>query len=210
VLRGARLGRALIALDELALAAEPSAWERAGFAVRDGECVVGTVRLRLAGEAAGRGILGWSLRAAPAGEIDGLATASSPAPPPPGPEHPNAALGLDHVVVTTPDLERTTAALEDLGVRRRRVREAGQATQAFFRLGETILEVVCSSEVPAGPARFWGLVVTVGDLDALARRLGPALGEARPAVQPGRRIATARRSAGLGTRVAFMTPAAPR
>ena len=62
------------------------------------------------------------------------------------------------------------------------------------------------AEVPAGPARFWGLVVTVADLDALAERLGPVLGSARPAVQPGRRIATARRAAGLGTRVAFMTP----
>jgi sensor domain CHASE-containing protein len=77
-------------------------------------------------------------------------------------------------------------------------------------MGATILEVVCSPEVPTGDARFWGLVVTVADLDALAERLGPALGNVRPAVQPGRRIATARRAAGLGTRVAFMSPAAPR
>ena len=151
MLRGARLGRDLIVLDELALAAETAAWARAGFAVSGGECVVGAVRLRLAGEAAGKGILGWSLRGAPAAEIDGLATAASPAPPAPGPVHPNGALALDHVVVVTPDLERTTGALERLGVRRRRVREAGEATQGFFRLGATILEVVCSPRCPPGP-----------------------------------------------------------
>jgi hypothetical protein len=188
------------------LAADPRAWARAGFAVDGDSSVVGSVRLRLAGEAAGRGILRWLLRGTAAADLDGLPTASGDGPPAAGASHPNGALRLDHVVVLTPDLERTTRVLEEQGARRRRVREAGPVTQGFFRLGETILEVVTSPDVPPGPARFWGLVVTVADLGAIARHLGDGLGSARAAVQPGRRIATARREAGLGTRVAFMTP----
>lgn len=170
-------------------------------------CVVGAVRLRLAGEAAGEGILGWALVGGGEGDLDGLPTVGAEVGPAKGAGHPNQALGIDHVVALTPDLERTTRALEERGIARRRVREAGAARQAFFRLGEVILEVVSSPEVPAGPARFWGLVVTVAELDAVAERLGEGLGAGREAVQPGRRIATVRRSAGLGLPVAFMTPA---
>lgn len=57
------------------------------------------------------------------------------------------------------------------------------------------------------PCRFYGLAFLVDDLDATARTLGPLLGEARDAVQPGRRIATVRREARLGLPVAFMPPA---
>ena len=68
------------------------------------------------------------------------------------------------------------------------------------------------------PAQSWGrpaanevkpqlrLTVTVADIDALAERLGDELSEIRPAVQPGRRIATLRPSAGISTAVAFMDP----
>jgi hypothetical protein len=48
-------------------------------------------------------------------------------------------------------------------------------------------------------------VVNVAHLDALAERLGGKLGEIKSAVQPGRRIATLRHSAGLGEAVAFMS-----
>jgi hypothetical protein len=58
----------------------------------------------------------------------------------------------------------------------------------------------------AGPARFWGVVFVVGDLDELGERLGDHLGDPRDAVQPGRRIATLRSSAGTGLPVAFITP----
>ena len=61
--------------------------------------------------------------------------------------------------------------------------------------------------MPAGPARFWGLVVVVRDLGWLASQLGTGgLGEVKPAVQAGRQIATLKRTAGLGQPVAFMTP----
>jgi hypothetical protein len=43
------------------------------------------------------------------------------------------------------------------------------------------------------------------DLDATVAFLGDGVSEARDAVQPGRRIATLRRSAGLALPVALMT-----
>ena len=46
----------------------------------------------------------------------------------------------------------------------------------------------------------------VSDLEVLADRLGDRLGSVTDAVQPGRRIATLKASAGLGEAVAFMTP----
>ena len=69
-----------------------------------------------------------------------------------------------------------------------------------------MLLVEAPAEDASAPARFWGLVVVVSDLDALARRLGPHLSPVKPAVQPGRRIATVRGSAGVSPALAFMTP----
>ena len=69
---------------------------------------------------------------------------------------------------------------------------------AFVRFGELVVEVAQAG----GPARFWGLTIVVPDLDAIA---GPLLGAARAAVQPGRRIATVRRAAGLSLALAFIT-----
>ena len=56
------------------------------------------------------------------------------------------------------------------------------------------------------PAFFWGLALTAPDLEATVAGLGDRASEVRPAVQPGRRIATLRRSAGLALPVALITP----
>jgi hypothetical protein len=89
---------------------------------------------------------------------------------------------------------------------------AGAPRQAFFRLGHEILEVIQEpAEVieRAGgrdrPARFWGLALLVEDLDATVATLGEHAGEARAAVQPGRRIASVRRSVGLAVPLALMS-----
>ena len=125
-------------------------------------------------------------------------------------------LALDHVVAITPALDRTVAGLEGAGLDLRRIREeptpAGAPRQAFFRLGTTILEVVQepaeATERAGGdrPAFFWGLAFVAPDLDATVAGLGDRVSEIRPAVQPGRRIATLRRSAGLSVPVALITP----
>lgn len=208
-------------IDELTVADPPEAWSAAGFAVDGDACAVGEVRIRLAGASEGRGLCGWSLREVESDELDGLPTTRSERPPPgDGPAHPNGVAGLDHVVAITPALERTVAALEAAGLDLRRIREeptpAGAPRQAFFRLGGVILEVV--QEPPEAiarsggsdrPAFFWGLAFIAPDLDATVAALGDRVSEIRPAVQPGRRIATLCRSAGLSLPVALITPPVP-
>jgi hypothetical protein len=199
------------ALTQLVVADDPATWERLGFAVApDGTCRVGAVAVRLAGAGAGRGIVSWSLDGAPTA-IDGLAAAADEPPPGDPVTHANGARRLDHVVVTTPDVARTFAALAAAGLELRRVREGGSAErplrQGFYRLGEALLEVVGPPQATDdGPAAFWGLVVVVDDLDALGALLGAHLGRPRAAVQAGRRIATLRESAGSSVALAFMTP----
>jgi hypothetical protein len=207
-------------VDELTVADAPASWSALGFAVEDDACVVGEVRVRLAGADAGKGLTGWALREIEATELDGLATTRSDRPPPSErPAHPNGIAGLDHVVAITPALERTVAALEAAGLDLRRIREeptpAGAPRQAFFRLGATILEVVQEPPEaiergggPGRPAFFWGLAFLAPDLDATVAGLGDRVSEIRPAIQPGRRIATLRRSAGLTLPVALITPPA--
>jgi hypothetical protein len=135
-------------------------------------------------------------------EIDGLATTVTENEATPSADHPNGAIAVDHVVVLTPEFERTQGALEDAGLPLRRIRDAGGFRQGFRRLGPAILELVEAPSAEPGPARFWGLVVTVEDLGAVAAHTGAV----KPAVQPGRHIATVRRECGLGLAVAFMDP----
>ncbi len=71
-------------------------------------------------------------------------------------------------------------------------------------------EVVARAGGPDHPARFWGLALAVEDLEQAAERLGTHAGEIRPAVQPGRRILTLRRSAGLAVPIALMSTAEDR
>jgi catechol 2,3-dioxygenase-like lactoylglutathione lyase family enzyme len=225
-----------VSIEELVLADEPRRWAGLGFAVEDDAVQLGAVRLRLAGENAGRGILGWSLRGIASTELDGMPTtraaaatdadrapaeASAPvgAPARAATEHPNGIVAIDHVVAMTPALERSVRALSDAGLDLRRIREqptpAGAPRQAFFRLGAEILEVVQEPEQVIAargehgaerPARLWGLAFVAPDLDRTVAALGEHAGEAREAVQPGRRIATVRRSAGLAVPVALMSP----
>jgi hypothetical protein len=204
-------------VDELIVADEPNAWSALGFELDGDTCVLGDVRIRLAGPDAGKGLTGWSLRDIERTELDGLATTRSDRQPPSErPLHPNGVTSLDHVVAITPGLERTVTALQGAGLDLRRVREeptpAGAPRQAFFRLGSTILEVVqepAEAIERAGgdrPAFFWGLAFLAPDLEATVAGLGDRVSEVRAAVQPGRRIATLRRSAGLTMPVALMTP----
>jgi hypothetical protein len=191
---------------------------------------------------AGRGIIGWSLRGIAGAELDGLPTNVATEagtqhrddPRQAGEdrrhvrrsqrgqaEHPNGVTAIDHMVAMSPDLDRSVRALQAAGLDLRRIREqptpAGAPRQAFFRLGEVILELVQEpDEVVAarpngaeGPARFWGLALLSDDLDRTCRQLGEHCGTIRPAVQPGRRIATLRRSAGLAVPVALMSRADP-
>lgn len=192
----------LVALE---LAGDLAAWRRAGFAFDDGgRCRVGTVEVTVRPGAPA--ITGWAFEDLD-DPVDGLPTCAVPAPSGPV-EHPAGISCFDHVVVSTDDLERTIGAFEAAGLECRRIREATVGghpiRQAFFRAGEVIVEVV---DQPSGPgARLWGLAVVVDDVAATVERLGPdVVGTARPAVQPGWQIVSARREFGLGVPLAYMS-----
>jgi hypothetical protein len=196
-----------IEIEQITIGADPAAWARAGFAIEGDASRVGTVGLQFA---PGEGILGWRLSSPAADEIDGLPQATpADVPALAAGSHPGGIIQIDHLVVFTPDLERTTAALGQVGIERRRVREVetddGLLRQGFFRLGKVILEVVEHARVEDGPARFWGITFAVRDLEAAADLLGDHLGSVHAAVQQGRRIATVRREAELGLPVALMS-----
>ncbi|GAA1547228.1 VOC family protein [Nocardioides humi] len=207
-----------VTIAELVVADPPEAWREAGFAVdADGTCRVGSVRIRLVGREQGKGIVGWSLRGLPdavrSGEVDGVPTTRSTAEPTGQTEpHPNGVTHIDHVVLLSPDLDRTRRALEALGldVRRERAGELGgmPMRQLFLRLGEVILEVVGAPDTAGqGPSSLWGLTHTVADVDAAAALLGERTSRVKDAVQPGRRITTLRhRDLGMSVRTALISP----
>lgn len=121
-------------------------------------------------------------------------------------DHPNRSVELDHLVIRTPSLDRTSAAVERvLGLPLRRIREAGPVRQAFHRFPERgcIVELVEQPDLPG--AALWGLVVNCDDLRAFVAAASPHVGEPKDAVQIGRRIATLRREAGLPCAVAVMS-----
>jgi hypothetical protein len=182
---------------EIDLPGEPGAWVRLGFTPG---APVGELRT-----APGSTHLQVGVEGLAAERPDGLALVSADGPAGAGAAHPNGAEAVDHVVALTDDMERTLAALRAAGLDLRRRREPPEAPvrQAFLHLGTLILEV---AEAPGRTPALWGLVVVVGDLDRAVRDLGPLLGTPRDAVQPGRRIATVRREAGIPTALAFMTP----
>ena len=194
---------------------DAAVWRSLGLVVADdGTIPLFGTSLRIVEGADEPGLLGWALSGIDPsldGELldGGLATAVVE---PRGPEfaaHGLGASGLDHVVVLTPDLERTTGAIAaSTGCELKRIRDVGPMRQGFHRIGRhgLIVEVVERPEVEEGPAQFWGLVLNVDDLDAACEFLGSdRVSEPKDAVQPGRRIATVSREVGLGLPVALMT-----
>ena len=187
----------------LSLGDSPERWNALGFSVEQRRCTLGGIALELG--TPGEGITGWAVSGLDS-ELDGLPL-TYVGTPAPETAHPNGATGIDHVVVVTPDFDRTAAALATAAMPLRRViKRPDGGRMGFRRLGPAILELVEAAEAGPGPARFWGLTLVVSDLDALVERLGEHLGPVRDAVQPGRRIATLSRRAGLGEAMAFMSP----
>jgi len=191
------------------------AWHAAGF-VGDDVIQIGNTMIVPTGASEDRGdghragIAGASI--AGIGELDGLELGSwkqsaeiTEAAP-----HANGVVEIDHVVVMTPDCDRSTACFEAQGLEARRVRRielpAGDRRQTFFWMGDVICELVGPDQVGGdGPAQWWGLALTVSDLDVTVAHLGDLTTPVKPAVQPGRRVSTLRRGAGLGVPILFIS-----
>lgn len=209
-----------VTVDEFEVADPTDAWTRAGFSVdssggADAVCRIGGVGIRLVGRASGTGIVGWSLHGlpcGPVGDLDGIPTRPSREVPAAAATHPNGVIAIDHVVLLSPDLARTVAALSAVGVEPRRERDGELGgrliRQVFFRLGEVIVEVVGSPDTAGeGPATLWGLTYVVADFDATVAFLGDRTSSPKDAVQPGRRITTLRHdSFGMSVRTALISP----
>nr|WP_090275605.1 glyoxalase [Mycolicibacterium komanii]CRL68599.1 hypothetical protein CPGR_01186 [Mycolicibacterium komanii] len=215
------MSSAAVTVDEIVVADPADAWGRAGFTVdADATCRVGGVRIRLVGSDGGSGIVGWSLRGLPSdaalSEVDGIPTTVSDAPPAAGATHANGVTAIDHVVVLSPDLDRTVAALTAIGVASRRERDGELGgtpiRQIFFRFGEVIVEVVGSPGTTSeAPSTLWGITYAVADIDATAAFFGDRTAPVKEAVQPGRRITTLRHQEfGMSVRTALISAPARR
>ncbi len=235
-----RYGHAMPRLLALTVSDAPGTWAGLGFtldaiAVRiGGTAIVCSDSVATAANGS-RGITDWMLSAddGPLPErIDGLLTGSvtlgdgSPTEAISAPRHVNGVESIDHLVVMTPNVDRTVAVLEDLDIECRRRRDAAAygntaMRQAFFWLGKpdgdpferVLLEVVGPAEVnPAkanDPATFFGLALTCRDLDETAAFFGDLMKPPVDAVQSGRRIATLSSRAGCHVAIAFMSPHVP-
>jgi len=195
-----------VRLAAVALPGEPAPWTQLGFSLDEG----GTVRLANGSLAFGADAAGLVVACDVdlPDHVDGVPIRMGGLAP--GVDHPNGAFELDHVVVMTDSLDRTSGAIATrLGLEQRRVRETPTVRQAFHRFADQGGVRGCIIEVVENPRveqpGVWGLVVNVVDLDEFVSRAGDLVGTPKPAVQPGRRIASVRAAAGLGTAVAVMS-----
>ena len=101
--------------------------------------------------------------------------------------NPNTVDYLEHIVVMTPVLSDAIAANEAVGVPCKRIREVGNgARQAFFKLEQTVLEVV--GPATRGRPGCWGLALMCSDIAqavAKARANGLQATEPKLAIQGG-------------------------
>jgi hypothetical protein len=216
----------VITVDEFEVADPADAWTRAGFSVdSDAVCRIGGVRIRLVGRGRGAapaatsdrgtGIIGWSLRGIPSDgsldDLDGVPTTRSVAVDALPATHANGVTAIDHVVLLSPDLDRTVATLAAVGMDPRRERDGELGgrpiRQIFFRFGEVIVEVVGSPGAASeGPSTLWGITFVVADIDATASFFGDRTAPVKDAVQRGRRITTLRHhDLGMSVRTALIS-----
>jgi hypothetical protein len=179
-------------------------WKAVGFTVVDDAIAVANGALLL-------GAVGLVVADPPAAaDLEGVPLAVGEVRSPV--DHENGAFELDHVVVLTDSLERTSAAVEDtLGLECRRIRETPTVRQAFHRFDSSFGSRGCIIEVVEragqGVTGLMGVVFNVADLGALADRCDDdVMSRPKDAVQPGRQIASFRRETGLPLPVALMTP----
>lgn len=177
---------------------DAQAWEDVGFTVVDSRVMLGRVVLELVGSADGRGILGWSLPGID-GAVDGLLCSPVRSETPkPGQRarHDNGVFSIDHVEISTDDVDRSVVAFADAGMaEQRRVtsHDAPSLHRVRFYAGRTVLELVGPRPDPKDLGRAWftGLGLVSDDLDRTGELLGDLLTTPQD-VDDGRRAATLR------------------
>ena len=192
----------------LALRDDPAVWARLGFNIDADHARVGDVTFAFASA-----VVGWQL-GGHSTEVDGISAVNVAAAPSPV-EHANGLVAVDHVVVATPDWQRTVDDVAAAGFVPRSTsvfQPPGRPPrrQAFFRVdgGARFLEVIGPEPggEDGGPVSLWGVTFTTADMDTTARAMDGLLSRPRPAVQRGRAIAVVDRAAGTSLAIAVMTP----
>jgi hypothetical protein len=119
--------------------------------------------------------------------------------------NPNTVDYLEHIVVRTPVLEDAIAANEAMGVPCKRIRDAGNgAQQAFFKLEQTVIEVVAPAHHDVG---CWGLALMCSDIRRAvdhSRASGLEATEPKDAIQGGMIARIVKPLDGVA--IAFMQP----
>ena len=171
-----------VKVEWLTVAGDADTWRSIGLTVTDDGLIplIGTSIRVVPGADGGSGVIGWTLSGEgldgdPEFDVDGLRTGVVDAADPTFAADQLGVSSLDHVVVTTPDLERTSTAIaEATGCDLKRIRDLGAMRQGFHRIGRggLIVELVERPDVPPGPASFWGLVLIVDDIDAACALIG--------------------------------------
>lgn len=99
---------------------------------------------------------------------------------------------VDHVVLLVPDLDTAISRFDRIGLSPRLKMRVQDRPAAFFRAGP-VIEVI---ESPVRQASIYGIAATFEDsLESLTlawRAKGLSVGDAKDAIQPGRRIMTVR------------------
>lgn len=200
----------------LTVQAEREQWQVCGLLPPDAddEPLICGVQFRFVGATgddaseSGAGLIGWSLEGLQkTGDVDGIPTLSAAKSNKQSCDAPLGLVGIDHIVINTDDLQRTSnSLLESTGSELRRIREVSEEMrQGFHKLGGVVIEIVERRDAPVG-ASLWGVVFNVADLDRACEWLGPdVVSPPKDAVQEGRRIATIRAIAGLRVPVALMS-----
>lgn len=165
----------------LGVPGDDRAWETLGFNVDGGGFGVGRIRCSI-------GDSGWGfdeIHSDPC--VLGVPTVTAPAAAPS--THPCGISAADHIVYTVPDLDTAVDALNAVlgSTPRRRFHPRGPEgpEMAFYRVGESFIEVVATGREPA----LIGLALKTPDLDATVariRRCGGPISDPKPAVQGGR------------------------
>lgn len=183
-------------------------WSTAGFEVENNRIRIGSLQVQTAAEVSQPA---WAFDASPGVEdLDGISVTSVGGIESGRSAHSNGVVGVDHVVVLSPDLDRTTDAFDAAGLPLRRVRDLPKIKrqQRFFWAGDVIIEMVGPAKPKGdGAASIWGLALVADDLEAAAQRMGELMTTPKPAVQPGRFISAIKTDElGMSLTVAVMTP----
>eukprot|EP00658_Telonema_sp_P-2_P075102 TRINITY_DN644_c0_g2_i1.p1 TRINITY_DN644_c0_g2~~TRINITY_DN644_c0_g2_i1.p1 ORF type:complete len:238 (-),score=43.44 TRINITY_DN644_c0_g2_i1:391-1104(-) len=195
----------------LDVADEPAAWRAAGFDLDpENKIQLGDICIRVVGrqEHPKGGIVAWRWSALEQTDpIPGIPTIFQPDAPFSSAPHRNGAMGVDHIVLFSPDWQQSVLDLRSVGLEPLRETNSVRrgVTQVIYRPKNTIIELVGPRKPPEHPT-LKGLTLVTSDVDTTHQFFGEYVKPPWDAVQPGRRMTVLKNFPGISIAVAFMSP----